>query len=536
MILQRWEPVIADDFPSSISFWVRIHGIPLHYWTEEALHAIGSELGTVETKDVKQGRIRVQINGLKPLVVSMDITLKGGQKQIEVEYEKIEKHCFLCRSLSHEKESCPQKRNFEAPSSDTRGINETRTLESLDAYKKAKDERKLEKGRQVDNHRRGYEDNQPHYHLQDTDHRSYRGDRRRSPPRSYNSYNSRPLYISETRDRGLPQTREANRLSGRSRSFVVPLERTPHRLPATQRISHEHGSAHSRLGERVWVEKGSQSQVSHTPPPRPQREAMGISQEVNSSHDRRSALDRLALPTIHPSASKPQETPTMIEPSSAPRLPALQRIEPPMPAERTPLLLNGVANSESGRLQEVEIQYMEDTFPVHILNSAGVPSSSRVPARERLSLPQESPIRSLSEDRRYVAVNCATLPPLVINEPLSQVMLPPPDSQAKGKRKGGVTKATGKRKAQEQPTTRKKVVRSPLHGVSLKKRRISKVQNSPRQSPRRKLYDESTASEDLPVGSKKNPKAKERANPPINLIPAMTRQGTNFRSARSTLP
>lgn len=67
IMLRRWEPVVSDSFPSIISFWIRIHGIPLHYWTEEALEAIGSELGRVESKDVHNGRVRITINGLLPL-------------------------------------------------------------------------------------------------------------------------------------------------------------------------------------------------------------------------------------------------------------------------------------------------------------------------------------------------------------------------------------------------------------------------------------------------------------------------------------
>lgn len=137
ILLQRWEPIISDDFPSSITFWIRIHGIPLHYWTEQALEAIGFEVGQVGPKDVKQGRVRVSINGLKPLEMLLDITLPSGEtKKVELQYEKLEKHCFLCKSLSHEDDDCPHKR----ASSDyrhQRGINRTNTLDSLKSYKRA---------------------------------------------------------------------------------------------------------------------------------------------------------------------------------------------------------------------------------------------------------------------------------------------------------------------------------------------------------------------------------------------------------------
>lgn len=103
MILQKWEPVISDNFLASIPFWITVHGIPLHYWTEDTLRAIGKELGPVEDFDVDQARVRVAINGLKPL----EINLAGERKQVELEYENLQKHCFHCLSLSHEGDDCP---------------------------------------------------------------------------------------------------------------------------------------------------------------------------------------------------------------------------------------------------------------------------------------------------------------------------------------------------------------------------------------------------------------------------------------------
>lgn len=57
MILQRWEPIVSDSFPALIPFWIKIHGTPLHYWTEDTLRAIGKELGPVQGFDVDQGRV-----------------------------------------------------------------------------------------------------------------------------------------------------------------------------------------------------------------------------------------------------------------------------------------------------------------------------------------------------------------------------------------------------------------------------------------------------------------------------------------------
>lgn len=79
LILQRWEPIVSDNFPALIPFWISVHGIPLHYWTEDALKAIGKELGPVENWDVDRGRVWVSINGLKPLEMKLDISLPSGE-------------------------------------------------------------------------------------------------------------------------------------------------------------------------------------------------------------------------------------------------------------------------------------------------------------------------------------------------------------------------------------------------------------------------------------------------------------------------
>ena len=102
LILQRWEPIVSDAFPARITFWINVHGIPLHYWTEPTINAIGDALGPIEDRDADRARLRVQVNGLEPLIMRMDLQLPSKQViEVELEYEKLEKHCFLCKSLSH---------------------------------------------------------------------------------------------------------------------------------------------------------------------------------------------------------------------------------------------------------------------------------------------------------------------------------------------------------------------------------------------------------------------------------------------------
>lgn len=306
--------------------------------------------------------------------------------------------------------------------------------------------------------------------------------------------------------------------------------------------------------------KETQSLVSHTPSPKPQRENMNTSQEVNSSFERSPALQRLTTQAentpVLPCGEVPinsqadphsQErrsalqrltthagnTPVPsnalvpsnahVDPQSHDRLSALQRLTPP--AERVPLLRNGAANSDSGRLQEVEIQYLEVTFPPHLLSSAGQPSSSRIPAKERLSRNQESPIRTLSEDRRVVALNLDH--PQTSEEGDPSYQLPTVTGRITNRGKETNSKATGKN-----IQTRKRVARSPLQGVSLKKQRLAKVHNS----PRRKLVVEAGSTRDDTIGENPITDATTQRNPPIRIIPARSKKGADFRSGPSTLP
>ncbi|KAH0921311.1 hypothetical protein HID58_021329 [Brassica napus] len=206
--------------------------------------------------------------------------------------------------------------------------------------------------------------------------------------------------------------------------------------------------------------RSSYSKVSHTPSPRPQREGISTqagSAETNNksvdgsipSHERRSALERLSLPT-----------------------------------ERVPLLQDGVANSASGRLQEVDIQYLEDNLPLPQSGGINVASSSkqqRTPIMDQQEgFVDRSPIRTLSEDRIHVSLR------------LGPMMSSPVDRNTQGLVEQqalhadvprlGATSKKGKGPLQLQPVTKKRTTRSSPQGLSVKRRRVTKTQNSPRRN------------------------------------------------------
>ncbi|KAL0853958.1 hypothetical protein Bca101_059110 [Brassica carinata] len=324
LILQRWEPIVSQTFPSQISFWIRIHGIPLHYWTDGALYSIGKSLGHVGTRDVNDARIRVDLNGLLPLEMKSEILLPSGETtEVEFEYIKMEKHCFTCFSLSHEEDDCPLKRPGDPPAKERKlGITQALALERIEAGKRRHDER------------RGYRPPPPpppppHHSpprretsrtSKHTDHQSSSRNAPRALPQQYGNLSSahrgsmeyvrRPISLASQRSE-TPRRREDHR---NARDHMPHYRRQDVNGKPT---SHYSGSVSSRYQRTPQRENFSPTQLqarssprlagsrsSHTPPPAPPREPMLITtasvnvSESSGTRERRPALERVAAPDL----------------------------------------------------------------------------------------------------------------------------------------------------------------------------------------------------------------------------------------------
>lgn len=482
IMLQRWEPTVSESFPSVISFWIRIHGLPLHYWTEPALEAVGSALGHVEFKDATKARIRVHINGLRPLERHLEVSLPSGEiLQVELEYEGLHKHCFSCQSLSHEQDNCPSRTSaLQAPM----GINQSRTLERLA-------ERRRHEGH-TSARPSGERRKDP---VPQQSHRSYQGNvarpgRHTKPPRD-GGYRDERRYASDQRR---PYDNSPPRRSVEHKKEVW--------IPRTE-LSDSTPKSDPRTSGRLSVKTARQlqtSEVSHTPPPRPPREpmlpAMRTHSDLSSSRDRRPALER-----ISPAAS-------LI--ASSERRPALERTSLPSHRDSLPLIEDNIV--APGQLQSFETQGLEERLgDAPLLHKSGDLGS-------KAQRGESSPIRTLSEDRLHVSMRLGPLP----TEPDSAA-----DLGSLPKRSGRLAaKVLGKRKSSSQPT--KTVPNSPSHGVSIKRRRVTKTQGS----PKRKLA--------VPKeGTRKGPKtgtSTSKAAPSSKVFPASKKKVADFQPPRNPLP
>ncbi|KAG7544097.1 hypothetical protein ISN45_Aa07g039640 [Arabidopsis thaliana x Arabidopsis arenosa] len=106
--LVRWEPVVDRRYPFLITFWIRVMGVPLHFWADETFRSIGSDLGEVQAVDLDMGRVQVKLDGFKPLCFEAAVEFHSGEEtMVSLRYERLFGFCRKCHSLCHEQMRCP---------------------------------------------------------------------------------------------------------------------------------------------------------------------------------------------------------------------------------------------------------------------------------------------------------------------------------------------------------------------------------------------------------------------------------------------
>ncbi|KAF8081584.1 hypothetical protein N665_0876s0002 [Sinapis alba] len=79
-VLVRWEPKVHDDYPWIIAFWVCLVGIPLHLWTVRNLRNIGGRLRHVNTMELEEGRMLIDVDFRLPLKFKRKGSITGGRR------------------------------------------------------------------------------------------------------------------------------------------------------------------------------------------------------------------------------------------------------------------------------------------------------------------------------------------------------------------------------------------------------------------------------------------------------------------------
>ncbi|ESQ33872.1 hypothetical protein EUTSA_v10009841mg [Eutrema salsugineum] len=108
--LVRWTPVVDPNYPSAITFWIRVIGVPLHFWADLTFRTIGKALGKVEAVNLNEGKIQVIIDGLKPLCFETLVEFHSGEETtVFLRYERLFGYCRQCFSLCHDYQRFPDR-------------------------------------------------------------------------------------------------------------------------------------------------------------------------------------------------------------------------------------------------------------------------------------------------------------------------------------------------------------------------------------------------------------------------------------------
>lgn len=489
LILQRWEPIISESFPGLIPFWINVHGIPLHYWKEETINAIGAALGPIERKEATKARLRVLVNGLKPLIMKMDLQLPSREiVEIELEYEKLDKHCFLCKSLSHEDGACPFRPVGRTHDEEKRslGISQHNTLERIAEGRRRQDERKQD-GHQIIPRHGGARwtnfrlSNQSDESLRTREPSPHRvSDRSSDFNENRRRYNDRSFSHRSSIPRSSPPPVERTDKNVRYRSVQASYERAPLPLDQTNKSRASpvlEASSRSHHSPVVTPQAGSQQRLSARSRLSDPRSGGQV-----PSDERISAKERLSVNTLR--TARADTSPPEIQQPLQLCARTTEDIAPPCSP------------------------YISPQAPSTTVFNSG-----------RLGPCERSPIRTLSEDRVHVSLRLGPL--LAASEEDSD------DTTHLQLKKARAAKAAGKRVA-ESPKGQKRAAHSPSQGGTTKRRRTT---TKAHPSPRRKLLVDA-----ITVGGRKTRKSSASGAPTIKIIPKAGRKEKDFHLLPKSLP
>ncbi|XP_023641328.1 uncharacterized protein LOC111831441 [Capsella rubella] len=117
LAVDRWYENPPANYLQFIPLWVQIWNLPINYYTVNAITALGELIGEVkevafdpnEPQIQEFVRVKVLFDVSRPLRRSKMVNLPkgGGSTMIRFQYEKVQKRCYECQRLTHEKDFCP---------------------------------------------------------------------------------------------------------------------------------------------------------------------------------------------------------------------------------------------------------------------------------------------------------------------------------------------------------------------------------------------------------------------------------------------
>lgn len=143
LAMKRWVEKPQATYLQHIMIWVQLRNIPVNHYTLDTITAFGEFAGQVvdvaydpeKAQSKEYVRVKVRFDVSKQLRRSKLVNIPSGESvTILYDYERIQKRCYWCQRLTHEKGICPlYKRKLQ----EENGQGQSREKEIFDPVIKA---------------------------------------------------------------------------------------------------------------------------------------------------------------------------------------------------------------------------------------------------------------------------------------------------------------------------------------------------------------------------------------------------------------
>ncbi|XP_010451660.1 PREDICTED: uncharacterized protein LOC104733809 [Camelina sativa] len=116
IVVDRWYESPPDNYLQFTPIWIQMWNLPINFYTKKALTALGEQINQVlevafdtEKPQVQEFvRAKILFDVSRPLRRSKTVNLpKGGTATVFFEYERVQKRCYECQRMTHDKDVCP---------------------------------------------------------------------------------------------------------------------------------------------------------------------------------------------------------------------------------------------------------------------------------------------------------------------------------------------------------------------------------------------------------------------------------------------
>ncbi|KAG7588884.1 hypothetical protein ISN44_As07g012050 [Arabidopsis suecica] len=132
LAIDRWIETPPEDYLQFIPIWVQLRHIPINHYTPDAIRTLAGFAGRVIGMDFDQNkaqnkdfvRVRISFDVSKPLRRSKVVSLPSREATtILYDYERIQKRCYFCQRLTHERDNCPLFKRKQQALKDKESLN-----------------------------------------------------------------------------------------------------------------------------------------------------------------------------------------------------------------------------------------------------------------------------------------------------------------------------------------------------------------------------------------------------------------------------